>query len=275
MLGRRVVEAFDDSHDVVGYVHRGEATSLDIGDAVAVRERLRDERPDVVVNCAAYTAVDDCESNETTAYRVNARGPGNLARAAEEIGAAIVHVSTDYVFDGEKDGAYDEFDVTGPVSVYGRSKLGGEIAVRDMSTRWTIVRTCWLYGEDGPNFPETMIRLAKERDALDVVDDQRGSPTYTRDVARQILRLVEADERGLYHTSAGGEATWFDLAVAVLERAGLVDVAVRPVTTDRFPRPARRPRNSVLRNLALELGIGDSMRPWTAALDDYMERRAS
>ena len=218
--------------------------------------------------------MDACEENVELAYAVNGKGPGNIAIAAEDVGAHLIHISTDYVFDGKSERPYVEDDPTGPLSVYGLSKLEGEQAVMEHSTRWSILRTQWLFGEHGPNFAETMIKLAGKNPTLRVVNDQYGSPTYTGDLACQIARILEHGARGVFHASCGGEATWFEFARAVLDRAGFQSTEVLPVTTEEFPRPATRPSRAILQNLALERSIGDSMRHWKIALDEYMERRS-
>lgn len=276
MLGSKMMSVLGDHHEVAGTDVRASTgiVECDITRAAEVERLLADQRPDVVIHCAAWTAVDDCESDPETAFRVNSTGTRHLAIACEAAGAAIFYISTDYVFDGEKAEPYLEHDPTGPATVYGRSKLAGERAVRDFCSRWTIGRIQWLYGEGGPNFVETMLRLAEERPTLTVVDDQRGSPTYTGDVARQAELLVEARAFGLYHMSNRGDTTWYGFARAVFDRAGK-NVEVVPCTTEEFPRPAPRPKNSVMRNLELELTIGDSMRPWEEALEEYMEVRGA
>jgi dTDP-4-dehydrorhamnose reductase len=278
MLGQKLVEVFRAAgHDVVATARRGvsdDVLSLDITDVEQVARQLVEERPDVVVNAAAYTAVDRCEDEEDLAWEVNAGAPGMLASACLEIEARFVHISTDYVFDGESDRPYLESDPPAPRSAYGRTKLSGEVAVREAGGRWMIARVQWLYGEHGPNFAETMLRLASEHPRLRVVDDQFGSPTYTGDVARQLLDMIEADARGVFHVTNEGEVSWCGFARAVLERAGLGDHPVDAISTEEFPRPAPRPRYSVLANGRLDESGRNLMRPWPEALDEYMLRRS-
>jgi dTDP-4-dehydrorhamnose reductase len=239
---------------------------LDITDHVAVHTALMDA--DVVVNCAAYTAVDDAESHEALAYDVNAIGAENLARACAASGARLLHISTDYVFAGESQSPYAENGIRDPQTAYGRTKAAGEAAVESNlpDASW-ILRTAWLYGSHGPNFVSTMKRLESERDTIDVVDDQRGQPTWTRDLADRILLTVDADlPPGIYHATNSGEATWFELARAVFELLGADPDRVRPTTTDKFPRPAPRPAYSVLGHQRW-LDVGQSpMRHWRDAL---------
>jgi dTDP-4-dehydrorhamnose reductase len=221
---------------------------LDITDHDAAVEALGWHRPDIVVNCAAWTAVDAAEDHEGEAFAVNAIGAANIADACREVAARLVHISTDYVFDGMATTPYSETAPLRPRSAYGRSKAAGEWAVQSiLPDRSWIVRTAWLYGAAGPNFVRTMIRLAKERDTVDVVDDQRGQPTWSADVAHQIVELVEAGApAGAFHATASGTATWFDLARAVFELLGADPERVRPTTSDSFIRPAPRPSYSVL-----------------------------
>ena len=223
---------------------------------------------DVVVNAAAWTAVDDAETHEPAAFAVNAVGAGALARACAAAGARMLQVSTDYVFDGDATAPYDEDAPTGPRSAYGRTKLAGEWAVRAaLPDRSWVVRTAWLYGAHGPNFVATMRRLEGERDTVTVVDDQVGQPTWTADLAEQIVALVDADApAGTYHGTSSGSTTWFGLARAVFELAGADPARVLPTTTTEFPRPAPRPAWSVLGHRAWAAAGLAPMRPWDQAL---------
>jgi dTDP-4-dehydrorhamnose reductase len=220
---------------------------LDIADLDAVREVVRMHRPELVVNAAAYNRVDDAEADATAAYRGNAVGPRNLALATAETGAAILHVSTDYVFDGGASRTYHEFDRPDPRSAYGRSKLSGEVAVRELNPRHYVVRTAWVYDAQGSNFPRTMLALAG-RPEVRVVDDQTGSPTYAPHLAAAIARLVPTGAFGTYHLAGQGEVTWYGLTRALFALRGITTPLV-PVTTAEFPRPAPRPRYSVLTTL--------------------------
>jgi dTDP-4-dehydrorhamnose reductase len=255
--------------------------ALDIADPAAVDAAVEAASPRVVINCAGFTDVDGCESRREHAFRVNGAGPAHLARAAARRGAALLHVSTDYVFDGESDAPYREDDPTAPVNVYGASKLAGERAVlaEGPPERW-IVRTSWLYGAGGRHFPGTIARLARERTELTVVDDQRGAPTWTGDLAAALWRIVGAAGTapcapGTWHVSGQGECSWYDLAVAVVAElrargATLAVERIRPVTTADFPRPARRPRRSRLSTEKFERAAGP-LRAWRDALSAYFD----
>jgi dTDP-4-dehydrorhamnose reductase len=223
---------------------------------------------DVVVNAAAWTDVDGAETAEDRAHAVNADGPRNLAAACAAHGARLVHVSTDYVFDGEATTPYAEDAPIAPRSAYGRTKAAGEQVVRQLLPKGSyIVRTAWVYGEHGGNFVRTMARLAGERETLDVVDDQRGQPTWSHDLADLLVTMVRRDVApGIYHGTSSGETTWFGLARAVFEELGLDPERVRPTTTDRFPRPAPRPAYSVLGHDALRAAGIEPMDDWRAML---------
>jgi len=242
---------------------------LDITDLEQCRSVLRSHKPDAVIHCAAYTKVDQAESQPDEAYRVNAYGTRNAALAAEEVGAKFVYISTDYVFDGRADKPYREYDRTDPQTVYGRSKLAGEQLVQSLTSRYFIVRTSWVYGKHGANFVKTMLKLAEERKMLRVVDDQIGSPTYTLDLARFLLELVKTDYYGIYHASNSGICSWYEFAKAIFEERRL-NVHVEPCTTEEFPRPAQRPAWSVLDHGAIRAHGFEPLRPWREALRDYL-----
>jgi len=245
MLGQDLVAELESAGQRVTGLRRGE---LDITDETAVRSEVAGRRPDVVVNCAAWTAVDDAESRESEALRVNAAGAASVAAACAAAGARLVHLSTDYVFAGNAAQPYAEDDRPAPLTAYGRTKLAGEQAVLRLHPGGGYVaRTAWLYGAHGPNFVSTMIRLERERPQVDVVTDQRGQPTWTADVASQVVALALSQARpGIYHATSSGEATWFDLAREVFRQLGADPARVRPVTSSAFPRPAPRPGYSVL-----------------------------
>ncbi len=265
MLGRDLIACLAATHEV----HPFPLAALDITDGRAVTEAVADIGPELIVNCAAYTDVDGCEDHQERAWRVNALGPRHLALAAERIGAALLHVSTDYVFDGTADTPYTEFDLVAPVTAYGRSKLAGEEEVRRHCARHFIVRSAWLYGAHGSNFVGTMLRLAAERDTLNVVMDQVGNPTWTVELAGVIARLIETESYGTYHATATGEISWHGFALEILRLKGRV-TDVLPVTSEQFPRPARRPAYSALDNLCLR-NLGITMRPWAEALAEYLD----
>ena len=244
MLGHKVVAvAQGRGHDVIA----ADLEQFDITDAGATRAFLDAERPDVVVHCAAYTAVDRAEEDEERALTINGLGSANVAGAAAALGARVVAVSTDYVFDGAvRERPWVESDPTGPLGAYGRTKLAGEQAVLEASDRNAVVRTAWLFGAGGPNFPDTMLRLAAERGVVDVVSDQVGSPTWTGHLAPALVDAAEDPSRtGTFHAAGAGSCSWYELAVATFYYKG-TDVDVHAVDTAAFPRPAPRPAYSVL-----------------------------
>lgn len=252
--------------------HRGEVTALgraelDVGDPVAVVDVVRSVRPAIIVNCAAYTAVDRAETDRETAYLVNAVGPGVLAEEARAAGALLVHFSTDYVFDGTKAGAYVESDPTQPLSVYGESKLAGEHAIAATGCRHVILRTSWVYASRGRNFLLTMQRLGRERSTLRVVDDQHGAPTWARDLARVVSSIVAAREQpaGIFHSTASGETTWCGFAREIMRLSGL-GTTVEPIGTADYPTPAKRPANSRLDCSRLAREYGAALPAWDESL---------
>jgi dTDP-4-dehydrorhamnose reductase len=263
MLGRDLVAVL--SGEKVTALDRG---GLDVTDASRIAAAVPGH--DVVVNCAAWTDVDGAEAHEQEATRVNGLGPQLLAAACAASGARLVQISTDYVFDGTATTPYPEDAPPAPRSAYGRSKAAGETAVRSMLPDSSyIVRTAWLYGEHGRNFVRTMAGLEATRDTVDVVDDQRGQPTWTRDVAAAIADLVRHDAPpGTYHATSSGETTWYGLARAVFEELGTDPDRVRPTTTDRFPRPAPRPAYSVLGHDAWGRAGLSPIRHWREALTE-------
>jgi len=241
MLGTDVA-ACAAPHDLVALAR----TELDVTDADAVRAVMRDARPDAVVNCAAWTDVDGAESDEDAATAINGDGAGHVAAAAAEAGAFVVHVSTDYVFAGDATEPYAEADPTGPRTAYGRSKLAGERAVAAAAPgAHAIVRTAWLFGPHGKNFVDTILRLGGERDALNVVADQIGSPTFTGHLAQALVTIAETRPNGVLHVAGGGRCSWYELARETFARTGMA-VDVRPCTTAEYPLPAPRPAFSVL-----------------------------
>src|SRR3954470_22818719 len=268
MLSRDVLLAAGNAgHDVVGY---GRA-ELDVTSAEVLRRKFDLERPDVVINCAAWTQVDGAEEAEEQAFAVNGKGAGNVAAAAAEIEARILHVSTDYVFDGAKGGAYVESDQPAPLSAYGRTKLAGEEATAAANKRHFVVRSSWLFGIGGSNFVETMLRLASTQNEVLVVRDQVGSPTYTWHLAYGIVRLIEGIEFGIHHMAAAGSCSWYDFAREIFEQAK-VECRVLSGTTEMLGRPAPRPAYSALtsqREHAIELPS------WRDGLAAYLSQRAT
>ena len=240
---------------------------------------LRDFAPDVIINCSAFTAVDDCEKEEAVANRINGEGPGLLAQFARTTGSVLVHISTDYVFDGRSSTPYRESDSTAPQSAYGRSKLAGEKAVLDSGLkRFFIVRTSWLYGLGGHNFVETILRLAGEREELRIVADQVGSPTLTDDLAEAIFRLLATGEYGVYHFSNEGFCSWYEFACAIVQGARdrgleLPVKQILPIATADYPLPAPRPAYSLLSKEKYREKTGQEIPDWRAGLNRYLDWR--
>ncbi|MBE6888018.1 MAG: dTDP-4-dehydrorhamnose reductase [Ruminococcaceae bacterium] len=245
---------------------------LDITDKAATEKFIELHRPDVVINCAAYTNVDGCESNQDTAFMVNAIGSRNLAIACENTGAKLVHVSTDYVFRGDEPTPRREYDMPWPISAYGKTKYAGEQFVRRYCRKSFIVRTAWLYGYNGKNFVKTMIWLAKEKGGAKVVNDQHGNPTNAADLSHHLLKIAASEEYGTYHCTGNGECTWFEFAAEIARLAGYEGV-MSPCTSEEFPTPTKRPAYSSLDNMMLRVTVGDEMRHWKDALKAYFDNQ--
>ena len=270
MLGQELVPALESAgHQVLGLGH-GDA---DVTQPGALAGALESFEPEWIFHLAAFTRVDDCETRADHAHLVNGLGSRLAAQAAVEAGIPVLAISTDYVFDGRSSRPYREDDPPAPLSVYGASKLAGELAVREVNPRHLIVRTGWLYGGGGTNFVDTILAKAKAGESLRVVDDQRGSPTSTADLAAALIRLAAAGQFGTYHVTNSGDCTWYDLAVHVVKRSGL-SVRVERTKSRELGRPAPRPAYSVLSNLLYEQVTGHSMPAWQDAVDRYLERRA-
>lgn len=242
---------------------------LDITDVDAVLAHVREVKPYAIINCAAFTAVDKCETEEDLAFKINAIGPRNLAIAAADVDAKLIHVSTDYVFAGDAKSPYYESDIPAPQSAYGRTKLAGEEFVKMFAKKFFIVRTAWLYG-DGNNFVKTMLRLAETRDEVGVVADQFGSPTSALELAKAIVDLVPTDNYGIFHGTCEGMCSWADFAEKIFEKAGK-DVKVKHLTTEEYPTPTKRPAYSVLENRMFKLTGGYLFAQWEDALDVYLK----
>jgi dTDP-4-dehydrorhamnose reductase len=265
MLGTELVAALRlEGESVIGLTRR----ELDITDRGAVDATIHEYEPEVVVNCAAWTAVDEAEAHEDKALQVNGRGPAHLAAACNARGTHLIHISTDYVFSGDSRDPYTEKDAPSPLNAYGRTKLAGERAVLGLLPETGyVVRTAWLYGAHGPNFVRTMMRLEQERAQVNVVADQRGQPTWTASVADRIIALIRSQApAGIYHATSSGHTTWFGLAREVFRLLGADPNRVRPTTTDEYPRAAGRPAYSVLGHEALESAGIDSIGDWDQVL---------
>ena len=243
---------------------------LDITNIIRVKEYFRDIKPDVVINCAAFTNVDSCESNVDAAFKVNTLGARNLAIACDDINARLLHVSTDYVFSGVGSTPHKEFEETIPNSVYGTTKLMGENYVKEFCSKYYIVRTAWLYGYNGNNFVYTMMKLTKNNESIKVVNDQKGNPTNANDLAHHILKIIMTEEYGVYHCTGKGECTWYDFAKKIIELSG-EECIVNSCTTEEFNSPAKRPEYSSLDNMMLRCTIGDEMRDWETAIECFMK----
>lgn len=243
-------------------------TALDITDVDAVLSFVREKKPDAIINCAAHTNVDKCETDIDNAYKINAVGPRNLSIAASETGAKLMHISTDYVFPGTQDRPLTEFDPVGPTSMYGKTKLAGENFVKEFSEKHFIIRTAWLYG-DGKNFVKTMLRLAEDHREVGVVKDQYGTPTSAAELAKAVKYLLPTDNYGLFHGTCEGSCSWADFAVEIFRLAGK-DTKVNYITTEEFASPTKRPAYSILDNYMLRLTTDFTFAPWQDAIEEYM-----
>jgi dTDP-4-dehydrorhamnose reductase len=266
LLGKALMREWT-GDEVVGLSSR----DVDIRDADQVQRVLEKARPDGIVLAAAYTNVDDCESHPELAIAVNRDGPVNVAQAARRIGAKLLFVSSDYVFDGRKTSPYEAGDARNPQSVYGRSKAEAEVRLLEVLPECCIARTSWLYGTGGKCFPDTILKLAASRPALDVVDDQRGCPTYSIDLSRAIIRLCRNHASGIVHVTNAGDCSWFEFAREIVKGAGLA-TEVRPVSSQQMARPAPRPAYSVLSSKSLQ-PYGITMPTWQDALRRYLQER--
>ncbi|AUO06980.1 dTDP-4-dehydrorhamnose reductase [Paenibacillus jamilae] len=276
-LGKDVVKVFQEQgHDVVGY----DREQLDITDMDQTMKIVGQYQSDAIIHCAAYTAVDAAETDMDTAYQVNAAGTRNMVLAAEEVGAKLVYISTDYVFDGTAEQPYHEYDNTNPQSIYGKSKRAGEVLTETLSSRYFIVRTSWVYGLYGNNFVKTMLKLGQEKSQLQVVNDQKGSPTYTVDLARFLAELIQTEKYGVYHASNSGSCTWYEFTQAIFQDAieflgTKIRATLEPCSTEQFPRPAARPRNSVMEHIAIRTNGLRDLRDWREALRDFLKEYIS
>lgn len=267
MLGHDLVQAFSE-YDLTAWGK----DDLDITDEALVKEKILELDPDIVLNAAAYTDVDGAEDDEVSAMKINGEGPGFLAKACQQANSILVHYSTDYIFDGTNKDGYSEKDKTKPINVYGASKLAGEVLVQGNHNRYYIIRSSWLYGKApqrgklrGFNFVETMLNLASEGREINVVDDQFGKPTYTKDLAEKTKVMIEQTEHfGIYHVTNEGECTWYEFAQEIFKIKG-IDVKVNPIKTEDYPMPTPRPQYAILNNTKTE-----KLRPWQEALKEYL-----
>lgn len=267
MLGHALVGQLQSCHEVVGV----DIQEADLRDAAAARQLLEAHKPEVAIHAAAYTNVDDCETNPSLAWGVNAHATLHVAQACRAVGATMVYISTDYVFDGSKKDPYSEDDAPNPINVYGQTKLRGEQHVQETLDRYLILRTSWLYGPHGKNFVDTIRRLSLERNELRVVDDQRGSPTYTAHMAAAISKLVEKQQYGLMHLTGSGQCTWFEFSQHIVHLCGRDHVRVSPISSAEAGRPAKRPTNSVLKNARFAQAGFSPLASWQDALTEYLQ----
>ena len=264
-------------HDVMAELERRHIECIgagrqqfDITDYEAVREFITAARPDAVIHCSAYTAVDKAESNADACYQANAVGPENIAKVCKAIDAKMVYISTDYVFPGTGEQFYKVDDLTGPINVYGKTKLAGEQAVQKLLTKYFIVRISWVFGKNGNNFVKTMLRLGKEREKLTVVADQVGSPTYTADLAPLLCDMVATDKYGVYNTTNEGVCSWAEFAAEIMQQAGL-GCKIMPIPTSEYPTPAKRPLNSRMSKDKLVVCGFKRLPTWQDALSRYLK----
>ena len=276
-LAREIIEIIKSGKSEIGQIPKeyincnlvcADVEELDITDEKAVEGFIQAERPDILINCAAMTNVDGCETALETAMKVNAIGPRNLSRSCKKVNAKIVHISTDYVFDGEENIPYCEWDMCAPQSIYGKSKYLGEVYTREQNSKYFIIRTSWLYGKYGNNFVKTMMKLGKTKDEIKVVNDQRGNPTNVNDLAHHILKVALTEQYGIYHCTGEGECSWFEFAQEIMKHFNL-NCKVKPCTSDEFPSPVKRPKFSSLNNLMLKVTVGNEMRNWKEALSSF------
>jgi len=287
MLGLDLCEVLKNNYAVVGLdlntAPQGasgpaELIKADITDKESISKVVISARPDAIIHAAAWTDVDGCEGDPDKAYKINALGSQNMAQLTNAMNIPFFYISTDFVFDGRKDSPYNEDDTTNPISAYGMSKLQGEELIKKSANKFFILRTSWLFGRWGKNFVDTIINKAKNEKTLKVVDDQIGSPTYTKDLALGIKAMVDLlssrnspdNVFGIYHMSNSGSCSWFEFAQAIFKKIKIRDVELLPVTSEQLNRPAKRPKMSVLDNSRYEKLTGSPLRPWSEALSDYL-----
>jgi dTDP-4-dehydrorhamnose reductase len=265
LLGTELVKVIEQRHEVIGLDHH----QLDITDYNKCEQLISSIHPDVIIHCAAYTFVDHAETEQDKAYLINANGTRNIAQIAEHIGAKMCYISTDYVFDGNCTIPYTEQDRTNPRTIYGKTKRDGELFIQTICSDYYIVRTSWMFGIHGNNFVMTMLNLAKNKDIIQVVDDQFGSPTYSLDLSYFLLQLIETDKYGIYHVTNSGSCSWYEFATAIFEESNKLTKVVSCSTSD-FPRPAPRPQYSVLDNMSIRANGFTELRHWREALIDFL-----
>jgi dTDP-4-dehydrorhamnose reductase len=267
MLGNDLLLKLNMGHEVAGL----DKEEIDIVSASECKAAIKDIQPEIVINAAAYTNVDGCETEKDECFAVNAEAVKNIAEACRNKNICIIHFSTDYVFDGTSKQPYKEDHQCNPINTYGASKMAGERHLRSLSDNHILIRTSWLYGAKGKNFVQTILDKAKTTKKLKVVDDQIGSPTYTKDLAAAVDLLIEQDVRGIFHITNRGSCSWYQFAVKILQESGLDDVEVAPIKSDQLQRKAMRPAYSVLSMQKFIQTTGKTMQPWQLALQDYLK----
>lgn len=273
-LGKKIIDLMSDNFELI----LTDYDDMDITNMDQVTSRFAKELPDFVIHAAAYTQVDKAEDNQEICHKVNVMGTKNIAFACQEIGSTLIYISTDYVFDGKKKTPYLENDSPNPMSVYGETKYLGEKEIEKICTNYYILRSSWIFGElpkghPGTNFVETMIRLSKENNELSIINDQIGSPTYTKDLVQTIESLIQkAPVFGIYHFSGDGSCSWYDFAVEVLKQSN-INIRIRPILSDEYPQKAKRPSYSYLNKSKIESALHVSIRPWQEMLKEYLRVR--
>jgi len=286
MFGRDLIEVLSEGHELylldvkpfpVSLSSQFSTLPLDITDGEKTYRQVTKINPDIVIHTAAYTDVDGCETNRDLAFRINGLGTRNIALTCQRFDTELLYISTDYVFDGEKGEPYAEFDRPNPQSIYAKSKYWGELYINSLSNRFYIIRSSWLFGKNGKNFVTTILNLAKEKKEIEVVNDQIGSPTYTKDLARAIAQLIGAEREdssnranlyGIWHITNSGQCSWYEFAREILQGSG---VLVKPISSEKLNRPAKRPKFSVLDNYVWRLQGWEPLRYWKEALKDYLK----
>jgi dTDP-4-dehydrorhamnose reductase len=267
MLGSDLFLKLNMGYEVVGL----DKEEIDIVSASECEEAIKEIKPDIVINAAAYTNVDGCETAKDECFAVNAEAIKNIAGACRDKNIRIVHFSTDYVFDGTAKQPYKEDHQCNPINTYGASKMAGERYLRSLSENYILIRTAWLYGVNGKNFVQTILEKVKTTKKLTVVDDQTGSPTYTKDLATAVDLLITQNAKGIFHITNRGNCSWYQFAVKILQEAGIHDIDVTPIRSDKLQRPAKRPAYSVLSMQKFIQTTGKTMQPWQLALQDYLK----
>jgi dTDP-4-dehydrorhamnose reductase len=267
MLGSDLFLKLNMGYEVVGL----DKEEIDIVSASECEEAIKEIKPDIVINAAAYTNVDGCETAKDECFAVNAEAVKNIADACRDKNIRIIHFSTDYVFDGTAKQPYKEDHQCNPINTYGASKMAGERYLRSLSENYILIRTAWLYGVNGKNFVQTILEKVKTTKKLTVVDDQTGSPTYTKDLATAVDLLITQNAKGIFHITNRGNCSWYQFAVKILQEAGIHDIDVTPIRSDKLQRPAKRPAYSVLSMQKFIQTTGKTMQPWQLALQDYLK----